>query len=144
MDNHQATPISFFQFRLRSLFILMTGVALLVWLVTLLSTESISVFLFPAVPIMALTAGILGIVYLSGGRRAFSLGFTIGLVFVLLLGLIIVFVQMRFFYSWETFFIVPFYTLAVPSGCGFIGLWFHSIAQRGLPPIARSMATPAD
>src|SRR5688572_30793958 len=76
-----------FQFPLRSLFIATLVVAILAWLVTIMPGDFWFLLLLPTLPLVAMTASILGVIYLREGWRAFWVGYGVCLIQVVLLGL---------------------------------------------------------
>jgi hypothetical protein len=121
---------SFFQFRLRSLFILMFSAAIVVWLFTLLEEELIIFFGLMVFPVVALSTSTLGVVYLRGGRRAFWMGFGLALLQVVMLAFVFEFFDRRFMREWEAVILLPILLLAMPVGTGFIGVYFQRMGQK--------------
>jgi len=124
---------SFLQFRLRSLFILTFAVAVLSWLITILPPEFWFILGFPTLPIVGLSASILGVIYLSGWQRAFWLGFGIALLQVMVLGFFVDAFDGRVFRDWEALFLIPFFVVVVPVLTGFVGVYFFWLGQANKP-----------
>jgi hypothetical protein len=118
-----------FQFPLRSLFIATLIVAILAWLVTVLPPEAWLFLTITTLPIFAMVAAFLGVVYLRGRWRAFWLGFGIALIHVLLLGLFSGFLWGRGPWREEAMLIIPVYTIVVPLISGWLGLKFYRAGQ---------------
>ena len=127
-------PQSFFQFKLRSLFMLTLIVALLSGFIRIAPPQLWFLIVFPTTPVVGLTTCILGAIYLRGSGRAFWIGFGITLVQALLVGLFF----SRFGWrgsilrdEWVAVLFGSFFLLLVPVGTGLLGMYFYRLGNRG-------------
>jgi hypothetical protein len=126
MPHSDTRPLGLFQFRLRSLFFLTLAVAIFSALVRILPLGVWYLLVIPVMPIMALSASILGVIYLRAQWRAFWLGFGTGIVQIIVLGFYADFLPSVFRGNeWEALLLIPFFVLVVPSMTGGIGVWFY-------------------
>lgn len=128
MDRRVQPPTSFFQFRLRSLFILMTASAILLWLVLLLGDGFFFVF-FPGLVFLGFSAAILGVVYLHGAARAFWLGYGLCTLQVMTVGVFIADGLFRSRADWEELLIIGFYCFVLPALAGLVGWYFYRVGE---------------
>jgi hypothetical protein len=129
MDRRVAPPTSFFQFRLRSLFILMTASAILLWLALLLGDRFFFILL-PALVFLGFSAAILGVIYLRGAARAFWLGYGLCTLQLMVLGIFIVEGLFRGRADWEELLIIGFYCFVLPALAGLVGWYFYRVGEK--------------
>jgi hypothetical protein len=134
-----------FQFRLQSLFIFMLIVAILSWLVTIVPGDFWFLLVLPTLPLVAMTASILGVIYLRGGWRAFWVGYGVCLIQVVVLGLFFEVFEVRGpFRELEVLILVPLFVVGVPALTGWIGFRFYRNGQiQATVPPAQAAATVA-
>jgi hypothetical protein len=138
----QSRQLAPFQFSLRWLFIAMLVVAILAWLATVLEEDIWFVLLLPALPLIAMTTSILGVIYLRAGWRAFWVGYGVCLIQVVLLGLFFKVFDGPF-RELEMLLLVPMFVVAVPSLTGWIGVRFYrnGLSQTAVPPVQATVST---
>ena len=130
MDRRVPPPTSFFQFRLRSLFILMTVVAVLLWLAPFLVDDDIFFILFSALIFLGLSTAILGVVYLRGAARAFWLGYAVCDLQVKIVGVFIANEIFRSRSDWEELLLIGCYCFILPALTGGIGWYVYRVGEK--------------
>jgi len=129
MSSTPQRQLRFFQFRLRSLFIFTLVVAILAWLITVIPGDFWFILLLPTLPIVTLTASILGVIYLREGWRAFWVGYGISLIQIILLGLFFDIFDRPGLGELEMIVFVPGFVIVVPAMTGGIGFYFYRKGQ---------------
>jgi hypothetical protein len=120
------------QFRLRTLLGLMLAVAIFSWVVTIVPPPLWFILAFHVLPVVLLTACILGAIYLPGPWRAFCLGYAITLLQVVVLTFLLVrdFDYRFIMRTWQIMSLVPVLLIVLPGAMGLIGVFFQNIAHR--------------